>query len=207
MAAAAATKLVLLSPRPPLPAPSPFLLSCTPFFYIRNPRFHHNHNHNHPNSIPKTPFSSLSSRNGGGIQPPETGCPVPLDQQPVNEYQNISTSFPFSWASSEDFVHYSSRLFLTGVSFTLFVGLPVAWFGSVGPDSNPLKQVFGALSSGIFVVTLLVLRMYLGWAYVGNRLLSATVECNPSNPFLIWSLCSLNLFSYVFLFLFNFLYR
>jgi len=25
-----------------------------------------------------------------------------------------------------------------------------------------------------------VVRMYLGWAYVGNRLLSATVECEES---------------------------
>jgi hypothetical protein len=41
-----------------------------------------------------------------------------------------------------------------------------------------LKPVLAALSSGVFVVSLAVVRMYLGWAYVGNRLLSATVECN-----------------------------
>lgn len=64
------------------------------------------------------------------------------------------------------------------MSFALFIGLPVAWFGAVGPDSEPLKRILGAVSSGIFVVTLAVVRMYLGWAYVGNRLLSATVECN-----------------------------
>ena len=35
----------------------------------------------------------------------------------------------------------------------------------------------GTVSSGIFfVVTLVVVRLYLGWAYVGNRLLSATVK-------------------------------
>lgn len=53
----------------------------------------------------------------------------------------------------------------------------MAWLGTVGPDSEPLKRVLCAFSSGVFVVTLAVLRMYLGWAYVGNRLLSATVEC------------------------------
>lgn len=59
------------------------------------------------------------------------------------------------------------------------MGLPVSWFGSVGPESSdPLVRVLAAVSSGFLVVTLAVLRMYLGWAYVGNRLLSATVECN-----------------------------
>lgn len=66
---------------------------------------------------------------------------------------------------------------MTGASFALLVGLPVTWFGAPGPEYEPLKRVLGAASSGVFVVTLAVVRMYLGWAYVGNRLLSATVEC------------------------------
>ncbi|CAA2965489.1 uncharacterized protein ycf36 [Olea europaea var. sylvestris] len=127
------------------------------------------HNHRFP---PQISFSSF--RNNNGI-PSETECPVPLDQQPINEYQALSNSFPFSWASGS-LVEYCARLFVTGASFALLVGLPVSWFGSVGPKSEPLRLVFGAASSGFFVVTLAVVRMYLGWAYVGNRLLSATVE-------------------------------
>lgn len=65
----------------------------------------------------------------------------------------------------------------TGAAFALFVGVPVAWFGAVGLDSEPVRRVLGAAASGVLVVTLVVVRMYLGWAYVGNRLLSATVEC------------------------------
>ncbi|KAM7507533.1 hypothetical protein LguiA_017986 [Lonicera macranthoides] len=106
---------------------------------------------------------------------PETDCPVPLDQQPVNEYQSLSTSSPFSWAS-EEFSGYCYRLLVTGASFALFVGLPVSWYGSVGVDLDPVQRVLGSVSSGVFVVILAVVRMYLGWAYVGNRLLSATVE-------------------------------
>ncbi|KAL0372182.1 UNVERIFIED_CONTAM: putative serine/threonine-protein kinase SIS8 [Sesamum calycinum] len=105
----------------------------------------------------------------------QTGCPVPLDQQPINEYHSLSTSFPFSWASG-DIVEFCSRLFATGACFSLFVGLPVSWFGSVGPKSEPIILLLAAASSGLFIVILAVLRMYLGWAYVGNRLLSATVE-------------------------------
>ncbi|XP_024021831.1 uncharacterized protein ycf36 [Morus notabilis] len=130
-----------------------------------------------PTSLPhrrlKIPFSS-SFRNGSN-SPPETNCPVPLEQQPINEYQSLSTEFPFSWASG-DIVEYCSRLVATGASFALFLGLPVAWFGTVGADSEPFKRLLWAASSGILFVTIAVVRMYLGWAYVGNRLLSATVE-------------------------------
>ncbi|PIN13256.1 hypothetical protein CDL12_14136 [Handroanthus impetiginosus] len=128
----------------------------------------------HPksHSFPKIPLSSFNNNNNA---PSETECPVPLDQQPINEYQALSNSFPFSWASS-DVVEYSSRLFVTGACFALLVGLPVSWFGSVGPKDEPIRLVLAAASSGIFVVILAVVRMYLGWAYVGNRLLSATVE-------------------------------
>ncbi|KAM7276571.1 hypothetical protein ACFE04_018437 [Oxalis oulophora] len=131
----------------------------------------------HHRKTPKLPLSSF--KNGSNNIPPETECPVPLDQQPINEYQSLSTSFPFSWAAG-DIVEYCSRLAVTGASFALFVGLPVAWFGSVGGagggDLESLKRVTAAVLSGVLVVTLAVVRMYLGWAYVGNRLLSATVE-------------------------------
>lgn len=48
----------------------------------------------------------------------------------------------------------------------------MAWVGS----HEAVRALVAAASSGVVVVTLVVVRMYLGWAYVGNRLLSATVE-------------------------------
>lgn len=141
----------------------------------------HHHFHNRfflsKRRIGHSNSSRIQSKNGSNNIPPlpETDCPVPSEQQPVNEYQNLSTSFPFSWACG-DLVSYCSRLLVTGVSFTLVIALPVAWFGAVGSDSDPWVKIIGAVSSGVLFVTLAVLRMYLGWAYVGNRLLSATVE-------------------------------
>lgn len=164
------------SPRPPSSLPRPIvslpskLLSLIPF---TNHRFQLLHSHSyHSRGL----IRRKSSFRNGSNTPSETECPVPQDQQPINEYQSLSTSFPFSWAA-DDIVEYTSRLFVTGASFALFVGLPVSWFGSVGAESEPLKRIFCAASSGVFAVTLAVVRMYLGWAYVGNRLLSATVEC------------------------------
>ncbi|KDP34103.1 hypothetical protein JCGZ_07674 [Jatropha curcas] len=167
--------LVELSPKPP---PVLFAPSTTNFHLAPIIPFAKSRLHRHPTyKFPKIPLSS-SFRNGGNTpspSPSETDCPVPLDQQPINEFQNLSTSFPFSWASG-DIVEYFSRLFVTGASFAFLIGLPVAWFGSVRPETEPLKPILAGLSSGILVVSLAVVRMYLGWAYVGNRLLSATVE-------------------------------
>ncbi|XWS17643.1 hypothetical protein CRYUN_Cryun33cG0085100 [Craigia yunnanensis] len=164
---------LLLSPKLPPASAAPIFPSPTLLF--SKPRFLPLHPIKETNPIFKT-LSSYKNGNGSNTPPlPETECLVPHEQQPVNEYQSLSTSFPFSWASG-DFVEYCSRLFVTGASFALFIGLPVAWFGSVGPKSETVKLVLAAVSSGILVVTIAVLRMYLGWAYVGNRLLGVTVE-------------------------------
>ncbi|XP_026447351.1 protein CONSERVED IN THE GREEN LINEAGE AND DIATOMS 27, chloroplastic-like [Papaver somniferum] len=132
-------------------------------------------------NLPKnsTITCASSSKNEGKPPPPQqppVACPVPFDQQPINEYQNLTSSFPYSWASTSDLVEYYSRFFVSGACFVLFIGLPVSWFGVVNPELQPLKCVFSALSSGLCVATIAVLHIYLAWAYVGNRLLSATVE-------------------------------
>ncbi|XP_022936392.1 uncharacterized protein ycf36 isoform X3 [Cucurbita moschata] len=147
---------------PSAPNPRPLI---SPF---KNPRPFHLRN------SPSRISLSFSFRKGNNM-PSDTGCPVPPEQLPINEYQTLSTSFPFSWAVG-DIVEYCSRLVATGASFALFIGLPVAWFGTVGVESDPLSRSLCAVSSGILFVTIAVVRMYLGWAYVGNRLLSATVE-------------------------------
>ncbi|RCV16762.1 hypothetical protein SETIT_3G164100v2 [Setaria italica] len=116
------------------------------------------------------------SRNGSFSSPDTEWCPVPPEQRPVNEYEALASSLPFSWAAG-DLRVYCSRLALTGAAFALFVGLPVAAFGGRGgAGGDAVHLALGATGSGILAVTLAVVRMYLGWAYVGNRLLSATVE-------------------------------
>lgn len=141
-----------------------------------NPRRRRKSSSSQSRLSPISACSASSFRNGS---PRETECPVPLEQQPVNEYQALSTSLPFSWAAA-DLRDYCSRLAFTGVSFALFVGFPVAAFGTRAvsdPEVDGLRCALGAVSTGLLAVTLAVVRMYLGWAYVGNRLLSATVEC------------------------------
>eukprot|EP00250_Pteridium_aquilinum_P000993 c11171_g1_i1 orf=105-1061(+) len=111
------------------------------------------------------PFSSGSS----GFR-----SPVPLEQQPVNEYQNLVESVLFSWAVGDLWL-YTLKLSAIGAAVTLLLGWPVM-ASNLDPEKELLKCGTGALCGGLFAVTLAALRMYLGWAYVGNRLFSATVE-------------------------------
>lgn len=158
---AAAAALLLFSPL--------FPPKSTPLSGKRSP----NPNHKRVRISASSPSSSSS--------PPETECPVPFEQQPVNEYQALATSAPFAWAAA-GLPLYLSRLAATGAASAILVGLPVAAFGTLGAhpldlQADALRWALGSASTGILAVTLAVLRMYLGWAYVGNRLLSATVEC------------------------------
>lgn len=121
--------------------------------------------------------SSFNSSSSNSRPSPSSDkeCPVPFDQQPINEYQSLSNSFPFSWATA-DLVEFYSKIFATGACFALFLGLPISWVGSSKPHVDLIRVALGSASTGLLMAILGVIRMYLGWAYVGNRLLSATVE-------------------------------
>ncbi|KAL3700055.1 hypothetical protein R1sor_018077 [Riccia sorocarpa] len=101
-------------------------------------------------------------------------CVVPREQQPVNEYQDLTQSLLFPWAT-EEIWKYILRLVAIGGLSTLVIGWPVSAV-SINASQEPLKCAVGALSGGLGASTLAVVRLYLGWAYVGNRLFSATVE-------------------------------
>ncbi|KAJ7548102.1 hypothetical protein O6H91_08G117200 [Diphasiastrum complanatum] len=114
-------------------------------------------------------FSPLFANGNSEIE-----SPVPYEQQPINEYQSLLDSVYFSWAV-EDVWSYGLKLGAIGASFTLLLGWPVA-AASVNPEQEFWKCGMGAVCGGIMCTTLSALRLYLGWAYVGNRLFSATVE-------------------------------
>ncbi|BBM99077.1 hypothetical protein MPTK1_1g18510 [Marchantia polymorpha subsp. ruderalis] len=101
-------------------------------------------------------------------------CVVPREQQPVNEYQDLTQSLLFPWAT-DDIWKYILRLAAIGGLSTLVIGWPVSAV-SINASQEPVKCAVGALSGGLGASTLAVVRLYLGWAYVGNRLFSATVE-------------------------------
>jgi hypothetical protein len=94
-------------------------------------------------------------------------CPVPIEQQPVNEYEQLRESWFFSWPTLTVF-HYSRKLL-----WVWFWGLLIATPISAA-SFTPAKAIFQLVLSsvggaGLFVVFVLI-RLYLGWSYVGSRL-------------------------------------
>ncbi|KAL2906395.1 Protein CONSERVED IN THE GREEN LINEAGE AND DIATOMS 27 chloroplastic [Bienertia sinuspersici] len=103
---------------------------------------------------------------------------VPFEQRPVNEYSSLKEETLYSWAelSPPSFFLRLGGLWLT--TFTV-LGMPVA-AASFNPSKEPLRFLLAAGTGTLFLVSLIVLRIYLGWSYVGDRLLSAVVPYEES---------------------------
>eukprot|EP00238_Polyblepharides_amylifera_P005494 CAMPEP_0196581072 /NCGR_PEP_ID=MMETSP1081-20130531/32266_1 /TAXON_ID=36882 /ORGANISM="Pyramimonas amylifera, Strain CCMP720" /LENGTH=249 /DNA_ID=CAMNT_0041901169 /DNA_START=369 /DNA_END=1118 /DNA_ORIENTATION=+ len=99
---------------------------------------------------------------------------VPRDQRPVNELRELQQASLYSWGELPTPL-YARNLGLLWLGFFTLLGAPIA--GQTYPMDTQFLQFFLAGGCGGFVpVVLATLRIYLGWEYVGNRLLSAVVE-------------------------------
>ncbi|NEP01849.1 MAG: CGLD27 family protein [Symploca sp. SIO2E9] len=94
-------------------------------------------------------------------------CPVPDEQQPINEYQQLNQSWFFSWVKLELQGYIIKLAWVWGWSW-LIVGPMAA--ASFAPNKNTGQFLLcGSAGAGIFVL-LCLLRLYLGWSYVRDRL-------------------------------------
>nr|QCI04060.1 hypothetical protein [Antithamnionella ternifolia] len=99
-------------------------------------------------------------------------CPVPFEQQPLNEYFALKESIFFSWSVYEKPKYFLFFLYILIILFILFI--PFAKY-LVPLNKNFLKLILIDVSFVSFILSLIFLRLYLGWSYVIKRLLSATV--------------------------------
>jgi hypothetical protein len=99
-------------------------------------------------------------------------CPVPKDQQPLNEYVELKEAFFYRWAKQTR-SQYLQVLLLMWLGFTV-VFLPVAM--SIESPSRHLWQFICVASIGGSVGLILpVLLMLSGWNHVKQRLDSAKI--------------------------------
>ena len=106
----------------------------------------------------------------------ESICPVPKEQQPTNEFIELSKSMIFSWPKSKkSFLSILSIIWV--VTFLLFL---VISSGSVYFKSSTFKYVFLSLFSSLSTPLLLTIRLYLGWNHIFKRLTSEKVEYEES---------------------------
>lgn len=99
-------------------------------------------------------------------------CPVPDEQQPLNEYEQLKSSGFFRTATL-DLRQYVSKLLWVWCWSWLVAG-PIA-AASFAPTKHAAQFLLcGAVGASMGVV-LAVVRLYLGWSYVRDRLMNQTI--------------------------------
>ena len=99
-------------------------------------------------------------------------CPVPREQQPLNEYEQLKESWLFRWATLEQ-PAYERKLAGVGLVSWLLAS-PIA-AASFPPGKFPLRFILSSGLGGSLLVGLVLVQLYLGWYYVRDRLKSEKV--------------------------------
>lgn len=99
-------------------------------------------------------------------------CPVPPEQLPINEYQELQESWFFSWVKLP-WPKYLGKLGAVWL-WSSVIFAPVA-AASFAPQRSPVQFFLSAGAGSTFFLALILLRLYLGWWYIRSRLISPTV--------------------------------
>jgi hypothetical protein len=106
----------------------------------------------------------------------EFKCPVPREQQPTNEFIELSKSNIFSWPKTKKSLFFVLIKFWL-VAFVLFL---IISSGSVYFKTSILKYILLSFFSSLSIPLLISIRLYLGWNHVFRRLTSERVEYEES---------------------------
>jgi len=98
---------------------------------------------------------------------------VPRDQRPANELEAIKEANLYKWATLDNSGYLNRLALLYAGTFGLISG-PIS-YQSFDPSRQPLEFFLSSSTGSLLVVSVAAIRLYLGWSYVGNRLLSASV--------------------------------
>ncbi|MCU0527194.1 MAG: CGLD27 family protein [Elainella sp. Prado103] len=99
-------------------------------------------------------------------------CPVPAEQQPINEYQELKESWFFRWATLELKAYLKPTFTLWLLSW--LIAAPVAAV-SFPPARYPIQFFLSGAMGALVIPSLALIRLYLGWIYICNRLSQETV--------------------------------
>ncbi len=104
-------------------------------------------------------------------------CPVPPEQRPLREYDQLLRSWFFVWPS--------------GQPRALFRPLLISWLLALGPSllvssgslslrHDPPRLLLAAAAAALLLPLFLLLRQWLGWSYVQRRLVAIEVAYEES---------------------------
>jgi hypothetical protein len=99
---------------------------------------------------------------------------VPPEQRPVNELEQLKSSSLYSWATL-DLSSYIQRLAILFAAVSTLLAGPIA-AQTFDPLKEPVPFFLAASTGSLLVVAVAGLRIYLGWKYVADRLMTAALE-------------------------------
>ena len=106
----------------------------------------------------------------------QSNCPVPKEQQPTNEFIELSKSKIFSLPKSKKSFSFMLIKYWLG-TFILFLAISS---GSVYFETSILKYTLLSFFSSLSLPFLFSLRLYFGWNHIFKRLTSEKVEYEES---------------------------
>ena len=99
-------------------------------------------------------------------------CPVPLEQRPVNEFRELSESQYFRWATLKGWGFFQPLAVAFAAAF--LISAPTA-AASYAINDYPLQWFLISTAGATLIPFFLLVRLYLGWNYIRNRLLAPKI--------------------------------
>ncbi len=99
-------------------------------------------------------------------------CPVPQEQQPIYEYQQMQDSWFSRWAILEN-LDYGKKLAWVGF-WGLVIAAPIA-AASFHPIDHPIRFIISSFWGSSFLLSLVLARLYIGWSYISDRLNNTSI--------------------------------
>ena len=106
----------------------------------------------------------------------ESKCPVPKEQQPTNEFIELSRSIIFSWPKTKKSLILVLLKFWVG-GFVLFLLISS---GSIYFKTSLLKYILLSFFCSLAIPLLISVKLYVGWNHVFKRLISEKIEYEES---------------------------
>lgn len=101
-----------------------------------------------------------------------SNCPVPIEQQPLNEYEELKSAWLFRDCTLSWGQYITKIAWIWGLS--ALVAAPVV--ATSFPPHRHVAQFILCTAAGASIgVLLALLRLYLGWSYIRDRLASPLI--------------------------------
>ena len=103
-------------------------------------------------------------------------CPVPKEQQPINEFLELSNSKLFALAKTNK----KFSIILISIWLVTFLFFLIISSGSVYFNTYLPKYIFLSLFGSLSLPLLITIRLLLGWDHIYKRLTSEIIEYEES---------------------------